>query len=89
MNGAAAKPVRFSAHARGYVVRRGFAEAEVIDAIRTTPWRAARCGRLETAKEFPYNNVWNGKFYAMKRVRPVFVEAPTEIIVVTVYTYFF
>ena len=41
------------------------------------------------AKEFPYNAVWNGTFYAVKRVRPIFVEEATEIVVVTVYTYFF
>jgi hypothetical protein len=28
-------------------------------------------------------------FFAAKKVRPVFVETSTEIVVVTVYTYFF
>ena len=32
---------------------------------------------------------WNGVFYATKRVRPIFVEEVAEIVVVTVYTYFF
>jgi hypothetical protein len=32
---------------------------------------------------------WNGTFYATKRVRPIFVEDRAEIVVVTVYTYFF
>jgi hypothetical protein len=44
---------------------------------------------METAKEFPYNDVWNGTYYTTKRVRPIFVEKPTEIVVITVYTYFF
>lgn len=86
---AAPKPIRLSAHARGYIIRRGFTEAEVVDTIRTMQWRNARCGRLEAERVFPYNNRWNGTFYANKRVRPVFVENPTEIVVVTVYTYFF
>lgn len=39
--------------------------------------------------EFPFRATWNGKWYATKRVRPVFVELPWEIVVVTVYTYYF
>jgi hypothetical protein len=89
MSGGTSKPIRLSAHARGYLARRGFSQAEVEEAIRTAVWRAARGGRMEAAKEFPYNDVWNGTYYTTKRVRPVFVETPTEIIVITVYTYFF
>ena len=76
-------------HARGYISRRGFTEAEVAEAIRTGVWRTARDGRLETAMDFPFGGVWNGRYYATKRVRPVFVDTPHEIVVVTVYTYFF
>ena len=36
-----------------------------------------------------YSDDWNGKFYATKRVRPIFVDEPEEIVVITVYTYFF
>jgi hypothetical protein len=84
-----AKPVRLSAHATGYLTRRGFTAAEVEETIRTSPWLPARNGRLEAVKDFPYNAVWNGRHYATKRVRPVFVDEPVEIVVVTVYTYFF
>lgn len=38
---------------------------------------------------FPYDRTWNGKIYAFRQVRPVFVEEETEIVVVTVYTYYF
>lgn len=83
------RPIRFSAHALGYLTRRGFTQAEVAKTIRTSPWSVARGGRLEAAKEFPYNQQWNGVFYATRRVRPIFVVNPTEIVVVTVYTYFY
>jgi hypothetical protein len=63
--------------------------AEVEDAIRTGKWRSASHGRQETSKEFAYGRDWNGTVYATKRVRPIFVDAPTEIVVITVYTYFF
>lgn len=82
------KPIRLSAHARGYAERRGFSEPEVAAAIRESTWTAARHGRMETYRDFPFNAPWNGAFYEHKRVRPVFVDEPGEIVVVTVYTYF-
>ena len=39
-------------------------------------------------KDFPFGREWNGKTYSTKRVRPVFVEEATEIVIVTVYTYY-
>ncbi len=39
--------------------------------------------------DFPFNADWNGRFYATRQVKPVFVENDTEIVVVTVYTYYF
>jgi hypothetical protein len=83
------KPVHLSQHASRYVQRRGFTEAEVEQAIRQAPWTPARQGRMECVHDFPYNRTWNGRQYATKRVRPIFVEEPERIVVVTVITYFF
>jgi len=83
------KPIRLSKHALRYVEKRGFSIAEVKDAIQTTNWSAAELGRLDCRKDFEYGKEWNGKLYATKQVRPVFVEGPKEIVVITVYTYYF
>ena len=83
------KPIRLSAHATGYINRRGFTIAEGEEAIRTSRWQPAELGRLECRKNFAFGNEWNGKVYATKQVRPVFVEEANEIVVVTVYTYYF
>jgi len=83
------KPIRFSAHALGYAVRRGFTIAEVEEAIRNSPWQPADLGRLECRMDFSYGRAWNGKIYATKQVRPIFVDEPAEIFVITVYTYYF
>lgn len=83
------KPIRLTKHASGYLDSRGFTFAEVEEAIRTTPWGAAELGRLDCRKDFPFGSDWNGRSYAMKQVRPVFVEEPNEIVVITVYTYYF
>jgi hypothetical protein len=60
------KPIRLTAHAQGYLSRRGFTVAEVDDAIRTGMWRPAFHGRHETSKEFAYGRDWNGTVYATK-----------------------
>jgi hypothetical protein len=54
-----------------------------------SPWQFTKLGRLECRKDFPYGRDWNGKFYSTKQVRPVFVDEAAEIVVVTVYTYYF
>lgn len=82
-------PIRLSAHARNQLTRRGVSQEEVIEAIRTSPWQPAERRRLECRQDFAYNSEWNGIFYATKQVRPIFVEEATEIIVVTVYSYYF
>jgi hypothetical protein len=83
------KPIRLSRHASEYRERRGFTEAEVVAAIRRSDWAPARESRLEAARDFPLEGEWNGRRYATKRVRAIFVEEADEIVVVTVYTYFF
>lgn len=83
------KPIRLSGHARLQLPFRGATEDEVIGTIRSAPWSPAELGRLECSKDFPFGKEWNKKVYATKRVRPIFVEEATEIVVVTVYTYYF
>jgi len=83
------KPIRLSGHARDNLRYRGATEEEVKEAIRTAPWGPAELGRLECRKDFPYGREWNKKVYATKRVRPILVEEADEIVVVTVYVYYF
>lgn len=89
MTSGATKPIRLSAHARGYIESRGFTIEEVERAIRTTPWKPADLGKLECRLEIPFERLWKGKPYRTKQVRPVFVEEAAEIVVVTVYTYYY
>jgi hypothetical protein len=84
-----AKPIRLSGHARDQLGFRGATEAEVIDAIRRAPWQPAELNRLECRQTYPFDAEWNGKHYAVKQVRPIFVDEPDEIVVVTVYVYYY
>jgi hypothetical protein len=82
------KAIRLSSHARARMRQRGAAEEEVAEAVRTAPWTDAERGRHECRKDFPFNREWNGKVYATKQIRPIFVEEAQEILVVTVYVYY-
>jgi len=39
--------------------------------------------------DFAFNRTWNTRQYATKQVRPIFVEELQEIVVITVYVYYF
>lgn len=83
------KPIRLSGHAQENMRFRGAIELEVVETIQTVSWSPAERGRLECRKNFVYGQEWNGKIYATKQVRPIFVEEDKEIVVVTVYVYYF
>ena len=83
------KPIRLSEHAREQLLYRGASEKEIVDAIQTGLWGKSKLGRLESQKNFPCNKRWNNKSYETKQVRPIFVEEEKEIVVVTVYVYYF
>jgi len=83
------KKIRLSGHALKQLSFRGTTEEEIKETIRTKPWGPSELGRLECRNNFAYNGIWNGKYYTTKQVRPIFVEEEAEIIVVTVYVYYF
>ncbi len=82
------KPIRLSRHARENMSFRGATEEEVVEAIRQAGWQPAERGRYDCRREFPFERDWNGHRYSSKQVRPVFVDEPAEIVVVTVYVYY-
>jgi hypothetical protein len=78
-----------SGHAQQQLRSRGATMQEVVEAIVTETWQPAELGKLECRREFVYNAIWNRRHYKKKQVRPVFVDEPDEIVVVTVYVYYF
>ena len=83
------KPVKLSGHAKAQLVFRGVTEQEVLETIGTVEWEPAELGRLECRKNFVFDRKRRGTYYATKQVRPIFVEEAEEIVVVTVYAYYF
>lgn len=80
------KPIRLSKHAYGYTLRRGFSVDEVQEAIRKSTWKSLGTNQFQCQHSFPFQQEWNGKLYATKQVKPIFVERSAEILVITVYT---
>lgn len=83
------KRIRLTAHALEQCTERGATEAEVAQAIEHGACEAARLGRVLCRFNFPYNRSWQGKPYTIKQVAPVIKEESDEIVVITVYTFYF
>ena len=83
------KPIRLSNHARDQMIFRGASEEDVFKTIREAVWDPAELGRLQCRKDFSFDQIWNGKHYKTKQVKPVFAEEPTAIVIITVYVYYF
>ena len=83
------KPIRLSDHARQQVLFGGCSVGEVGEAIQTSPWEPAELGRSRCRRNFRFEREWHGVWCATKQVRPIFVDEPEEIVVVTVYVYYF
>jgi hypothetical protein len=82
-------PIRLTKHAAEQCQERGALEGEVQDAIRFGEWEEAKNGRTIAKWNMEYRQSWAGSFYPIKQVAPVFVIEETEIVVITVYTFYF
>ena len=83
------KPITISFHARGKMVDRGALENEIKAAIYQGDCEPARKGRLMFRKNFPFDNKWRDKHYAVKQVVPFVVEDKDKLVVITVFVYYF
>jgi hypothetical protein len=83
------KPITFSQHARLQMAERGADDEEVVQTIRTGEEAPAKRGRLAYRKNFQFERVWGGRTFAIKQVLALVAESPDELVVVTVYTFYF
>ena len=83
------KPIRLTKHAREQAAERGATEAEVVEAIRRGSREPAKQGRELCRFNFPFGRQWQGNIYAIKQVAPVIKDEANEIVVITVYTFYF
>ena len=83
------KPVRLTRHAREQCAERGATEEEVLLAVERGRREPAKYGRVLGRCNTAFWGIWSGGFYTVKQVAPVIAEEPHEIVVVTVYTFYF
>lgn len=83
------KPIRFTKHAKEQCDERGASEYEVKQAITNGSREHAKRDRVLCRYNFPSGQSWHGRVYKIKQVAPVIKEMETEIIVITVYTFYF
>ncbi len=83
------KHIKFTDHSLQRIAKRGTSKEEVIDAILTGLREPAKGNKLICRLNVPFNKIWIDTIYSIKQVAPVIVEEDTEIIVITVYTFYF
>lgn len=83
------KPVRLSRHAQQQCAERGATPDEVREAVEKGARQPANLGRELCRFNFPFQREWQGKTYSIKQVAPVIKEEAEEIVVITVYTFYF
>ena len=69
--------------------RGGVTEAEVEETVRKGSREPTTLGREMCRYNFVFNRKWQGKHYAVKQVAPVMKEEANEIVVITVYAFYF
>jgi hypothetical protein len=77
-----------AANATPKVARRATV-VEVMEAVRKGAREHAKRGREVRRYNFTFARTWQGEPYAIKQVAPVVKEEAHEIVVITVYTFYF
>ena len=83
------KRVRLTRHASEQAHERGASEVEVCAAVAKGSREPAKHGRTLCRYNFAYGRMWQDKVYPIKQVAPVIKEESKEIVVITVYTFYF
>ncbi len=83
------KPIRLSNHAQEQCLERGATETEVRIAVCNGMREQVKHGRSMCRYNFPFEEFWEGKHYTIKQVAPIIVEEEAEIVVITVFTFYF
>jgi hypothetical protein len=83
------KEITFSQHALDQMLKRGVDISEVESTIKYGETIPANEGRLAFRKNFTFESEWKGKYYDIKQVMPIVVEEDEQIVVITVYSFYF
>ena len=83
------KPIRLTKHAREQADERGTNEVEIMEAVMNGTREPAKNERELCRYNFQFGKSWQGNYYPIKQVAPVIKEEADEIVVITVFTFYF
>ncbi len=83
------KRIVFTAHALQRMKARGTNEEDVREAIRIGEKEPAKGGRFLYRLNLEFKRTWDGQYYGVQQVAPVVKDEEDEIVVITVYTFYF
>ena len=83
------KSIIIHPHAAERLIERGATENEVIETVRDGEPFPAKYDRTGFRRNFPFDDLWKGKHYAIKQVQAIAVYEGDHWIVVTVIVKYF
>lgn len=79
----------FTAHSLQRMKERGTNEQDIREAIRIGRKEPAKGKRSVYRLNLEFKRTWDGRYYGIQQVAPVVIEEGDEIVVITVYTFYF
>jgi len=70
-------------HARERMQERGAKEEEVVQTLMSGKKFRAAGGRKAKEMVFPFDALWQGKFYHQKKLRVIYIEKDDDLAVIT------
>lgn len=83
------KLIVFTSHALQRIKERGTNESNVREAIRIGEREQAQRGCYLYRLNLEFKRIWDGRYYGVQQVAPVVKEEDDEVVVITVYTFYF
>lgn len=81
--------VRLHPHAGERLLERGATEPEVIVTVEKGETFPAKFGRTGFRRNFPFNNIWRGKYYGTKQIEAYAVKEGDVWVVINIITRYF
>jgi len=81
--------VELHPHAKARIKERGATKEEVTATIKYGEPFAVKFGRSGFRRNFPYNSLWRGKYYANKQIEAIAVQDNDNWLVITVMVKYF
>ena len=81
-------PVRLHPHAADRIHERGATAEEVIATVEEGERFAAKQGRIGFRRNFEYNSLWRGRFYANKQIEAIAVDEEGWLVITVIVKFY-